>query len=288
MSCLFHRAMIYWLSTCNHFYKWSLFLYIVILAQSICVVWDFLLVMSGNDVMTKSGGAMTKPRAFCVCAHMVVLLGTRWYHGSSCHPLWDYINELSWHNLVLPREILYWCRFGDGVMIKDLWWCSETESPLWMYTQGCATRRMLVSRSLVMIHCGTTLMCDFPWTPPLKQFPVLFVEVIKQHLSSLLDQTGIPLSCVVSFLLILVVTTHTSSLYILRVKVKPWSFLSVGKQLISSPNGDWLSLLLRCRICSFAFLFNPCIPETSQFLSHGRNEWMTWPNGFLPKCMTFC
>jgi hypothetical protein len=54
---------------------------------------------------------------------------------------------------------------------------------------------------------------------------VLFVKVIKQHLSSLLDQTDIPLSCVVSFLLILVVTTHTSSLYILCVKVKPWSFL---------------------------------------------------------------
>ena len=29
---------------------------------------------------------------------------------------------------------------------------------------------------------------------------VLFVKVIKQHLSSLLDQEGIPLSCVVSFL----------------------------------------------------------------------------------------
>jgi hypothetical protein len=29
---------------------------------------------------------------------------------------------------------------------------------------------------------------------------VLFVKVIKQHLSSLLDQKGIPLSCVVSFL----------------------------------------------------------------------------------------
>jgi hypothetical protein len=28
---------------------------------------------------------------------------------------------------------------------------------------------------------------------------VLFVEVIKQHLSFLLDQKGIPLSCVVSF-----------------------------------------------------------------------------------------
>jgi hypothetical protein len=55
----------------------------------------------------------------------------------------------------------------------------------------------------------------------LETIPVLFVEVIKQHLSSLLDQTGIPLSCVVSFLLILVVTTHTSSLYVRCVKVKP-------------------------------------------------------------------
>ncbi len=59
----------------------------------------------------------------------------------------------------------------------------------------------------------------------LETISVLFVEVIKQHLSSLLDQKGIPLSCMVSFLLILVVTTYTSSLYILCVKVKPWSFL---------------------------------------------------------------
>jgi hypothetical protein len=33
-------------------------LYIVILDQSICVVRDFLLVMSGNGVMTKTSGAM--------------------------------------------------------------------------------------------------------------------------------------------------------------------------------------------------------------------------------------
>ena len=59
----------------------------------------------------------------------------------------------------------------------------------------------------------------------LEMIPVLFVEMIKQHLSSLLDQKGIPLSCVVSFLLILVGTTHTRSLYILCIKVKPWSFL---------------------------------------------------------------
>jgi hypothetical protein len=33
----------------------------------------------------------------------------------------------------------------------------------------------------------------------LETISVLFVEVIKQHLSSLLDQQGIPLSCVNSF-----------------------------------------------------------------------------------------
>jgi hypothetical protein len=54
-------------------------LYIVTLVQFICVMRDFLLVMYGNGVMAKTGGVVTKPRAFCVCAHMVVLLGTRWY-----------------------------------------------------------------------------------------------------------------------------------------------------------------------------------------------------------------
>jgi hypothetical protein len=52
----------------------------------------------------------------------------------------------------------------------------------------------------------------------LETISVLFVEAIKQHLSSPLDKKGIPLSCVVSFLLILVVTTYTSSLYVLCVK----------------------------------------------------------------------
>jgi hypothetical protein len=59
----------------------------------------------------------------------------------------------------------------------------------------------------------------------LETISVLFVEVTKQHMSSPLGKRAIPLSCVVSFLLILVVTTHASSLYVLCVKVKPWSFL---------------------------------------------------------------
>jgi hypothetical protein len=52
---------------------------------------------------------------------------------------------------------------------------------------------------------------------------------------------AIPLSYVVLFLLILVITIHTSSRYILCVKVKPWSFLVLKKQLISSQIGDWIS-----------------------------------------------
>jgi hypothetical protein len=51
------------------------------LAQFIYVILDSLLITSCNGVMTKTDGATTRPRASCECTHMVVLLGTRWYHG---------------------------------------------------------------------------------------------------------------------------------------------------------------------------------------------------------------
>jgi hypothetical protein len=41
--------------------------------------------------------------------------------------------------------------------------------------------------------------------------------------------------------------TYTSPLCILCCKGEALELLSVGRQLISSQNGDWLSLLLRCR-----------------------------------------
>jgi hypothetical protein len=77
------------------------------------------------------------------------------------------------------------------------------------------------------------------------------------------------------FLLILVVTTHTSSHYVLCVKVEPWSFLVL--------EDNWLALKMEigflcywdAGVCSFALLFNPCILEPSQFISHGRNGWTT-------------
>jgi hypothetical protein len=143
---------------------------------------------------------------------------------SSCNPLWDYINVLSWHNLFLLREILYWCQFGNGVMIKDVWCRSETESPLWMYTQGSVAWRMLVSRSLVMIHCGTTLICDLPLTPSLKQSLCCLWNNQATSIISI-GSNGHTTSMCGLFSLILVMTTYTSSLYVLCVKVKPWSFL---------------------------------------------------------------
>jgi hypothetical protein len=166
---------------------------------------------------------------------------------------------LSLHKLFLPHEIHYWCQFYNGVMVKDLRYRGETEGLLWMRTQDFAAWRMPVPRSLVMIHCETTLMCYLPLTFPWNNFYVV-CEEIKQHLSSPLDQKGIPLSCVVLFILILVVTTHTRSLYVLCVKVKPWSFL------VSRDN--WLALNMEicfpccwdAGVCSFALLFNPCIP----------------------------
>jgi hypothetical protein len=54
---------------------------------------------------------------------------------------------------------------------------------------------------------------------------VLFVEVTEQHLSSLLNQRAYPFHVWSLFLDFDGDFTHTSSLYVLLVKVKPWSFL---------------------------------------------------------------
>jgi hypothetical protein len=118
----------------------------------------------------------------------------------------------------------------------------------WLMTYGaaaklrasceCAHRTMVLvgcwyqglwSWSTVELHLCVIFCKHFPWN-----YFYVVCEIIKQPLSSLLDQKGIPLSCVVSFLLNLVVTTHTSSLYVLRVKVNHWSFLVL--------EGSWLTL----------------------------------------------
>jgi hypothetical protein len=58
--------------------------------------------------------------------------------------------------------IHYWYQFCNGVMVKDLWYRGEAAN----LTQDFAAWCMSVSRSLVMIHFGITLMCYLPLTFP--------------------------------------------------------------------------------------------------------------------------
>jgi hypothetical protein len=205
----------------------------------------------------------------------------------SHNPLWDYINVLSWHNLFLLREIRYWCQFGSGVMVNDLWCRSETESLLWMRTQDCATPRCwyqgLWSWSIVELHWCVLFRKPYPWN----NFYVV-CQVIKQHLSSLLDQKGnTTFMCgLISFDLD-GDYTHTSSLYILCVKVKPWSFLVL--------RDNWLAINMEicfpccwdAGVCSFALLFNPCISEPNLFILYEETNGQPDQMDFYPNAWPF-
>jgi hypothetical protein len=89
-------------------------LYIVTLTQFICVAWDFLLVMSDNGVMTKTSGAVTKPRAFCVCAHGCA---TRHTLVSQLEVIihYDYINMLSSVGLFLETIYMLFVKWSNNI-----------------------------------------------------------------------------------------------------------------------------------------------------------------------------
>jgi hypothetical protein len=165
-------------------------------------------------------------------------------------------------NLMVWHEISYWLHLVMVLWLKPMapWW--NRGPPCGWSAHGCATWHALVSPLIVIIHykimsiCYLCINCSYH---PCNNFYVV-CEVIKQHLSSLLDQKGIPLSCVVLFLLILVVTTHTSSLYILCVKVTPWSFLMSRDNWLALKMGICFPCCWNTGVCPFAPLLNPCIP----------------------------
>jgi hypothetical protein len=119
---------------------------------------------------------------------------------------------------------------------------------------GACWYRGLWSWTIAELHWCVIFRGLLPWN----NFYVV-CQVIKQHLSSLLDQKGIPLSCMISFLLILVETTHTSSLYVL-CKGEALKLFSVRRQLISSQMEIGFLCCWDAGVCSFTLLFNPCIP----------------------------
>jgi hypothetical protein len=124
------------------------------------------------------------------------------------------------------------------------------------------------------------------WTFPWNNFYVV-CQVIKQHISSLLDQK-VTLMCGLFSLDFDGDFTHMCSLYVFCVKVKPWSFLVL--------RDNWLALKMEigfpycwdAGVCSFALLFNPCIPEPSQFISHKETDEQHDQMDFYSKCMISC
>jgi hypothetical protein len=184
------------------------------------------------------------------------------------------------------------------------WCCREIESPLWMYMQGYVAWRMLLSRPLVMINYGTTLMCDLPWTPPLKRFLCRFLKQsnnichhrwIKRLYNSDVFLSKFPTNSEVSiknqnlfvFNRVIKITcfmcslmspdfgsdcTHTSSLCILCCKGEALEIFSVERQLIVLKLEIDFPCYWDAGVCSFALLFNPCILKSSQFISHEETD----------------
>jgi hypothetical protein len=109
-----------------------------------------------------------------------------------------------------------------------------------MCTQDSAAWRMPVPKSLVMIHCGTTLMCDLPWTPSLKQFLCCLSSDQATSVISVGSKGHTTLMCgLISF--------DLGSVYSYPFPLRPLckgealELFSVKRQLISSQNGDWIS-----------------------------------------------
>jgi hypothetical protein len=150
---------------------------------------------------------------------------------------------------------------------------------------------MRVSKSLAMIHYGTTMICYFLWTFPCNDFGVVYRSDQASSIFSVGSKGHTTFLCGLFSLDFGGDFTHTSSLYVLCLKVKPWSFLVL--------ENSWLALKLEINfpccwdagVCSFALLFNPYIPKPSQFISHEetdeQSDWMdfypsAWP--FASKC----
>jgi hypothetical protein len=106
----------------------------------------------------------------------------------------------------------------------------------------------------------------------LEMILVLFVEVTKQHLSSLLDQKGHTTSICGLF------SFDIGSDYSYQFPLRP---LCKGEALsFLMLENNWLALKMEidfpycwnAGVCSFAFLFNPCILEPSQFTSYEETD----------------
>jgi hypothetical protein len=70
---------------------------------------------------------------------------------------------LSWAPSICAMWFSHWLCLVMVLWLNDRWCHDETESLLWC-TYGWAARHTLVSRSIVVIHHETILMCYLLWT----------------------------------------------------------------------------------------------------------------------------
>jgi hypothetical protein len=166
---------------------------------------------------------------------------------------------LSLRRLFLPREIQYWCQFCNGVMVKNVWYCSEAEGLLWMRTQDFAAWRLPVPRSLVMIHCETTLMCCLLLTFPWNNFYVVYKRDQATSVISIGSKGHTTFMCGLISFDLGSDYSHKFPLHPL-CKGEALELFSVRKQLFRSQNRDLFPCCWDAGVCSFAFLINPCIP----------------------------
>jgi hypothetical protein len=133
---------------------------------------------------------------------------------------------------------------------------------------GACWYQDLWSWSIVELHWCVIFRKLLPWN----NFYVV-CQVIKQHLSSPLDQKGhTPFMCGLFSFDFDSDCTHTSSLCILCVKVKPWSFLVLRDNYLVLKMEIDLPCYWDAGVCSFTLLFNPCVPKPSQFISHEETD----------------
>jgi hypothetical protein len=206
---------------------------------------------------------------------------------SSYNPLWDYINALSWHNMFfLLREIVIG---ASSVMVS------------WLMTYGVAAKLRAscecAHMTVLLVGCWyqglwSWSIVELHWCvifrgPSLKQFLCCLSSDQATSIISVGSKGHTPLMCGLLSLDFGGDYTHTSSLYVLCVKVKPWSFL------VSRNN--WLALKMEicfpccwdAEVCSFALLFNPCIPGPSQFILHEETGERPDQMDFYPSAWPF-
>jgi hypothetical protein len=191
-SCLIHfiGPWSIWLSTCNHSYKWCLFCILLSLlslfASREIPYWLRLVMVLWLKPMVpwRNRGPPANVHTWLCCSAQAGIT------VCSHNPLWDYIDMLSLHKLFLPREIHYWCQFGDGGMIKDLWYRRKLRAPCECTRKvmllGAYWYRGLWSWSIVELHWCVIFRGLLPWN----NFYVV-CEIIKQPMPWLLDQKSI-------------------------------------------------------------------------------------------------